>query len=92
MWIFFRFSDADPYKTSIQCPLGQTSGCFNTADATGATLNSDYKLLPGVLHAYKVSATELAGYTAPVPEPESWAMLMAGLGLIGFAARRRQAK
>lgn len=90
--VYFRFSDADPYKTSIQCPLGQTSGCFNTADATGATLNSDYKLLPGVLHAYKVSATELAGYTAPVPEPESWAMLMAGLGLIGFAARRRQAK
>jgi len=29
---------------------------------------------------------------APVPEPESWAMLMAGLGLIGFAARKRQAK
>lgn len=25
----------------------------------------------------------------PVPEPESWAMLLAGLGLIGFAARRR---
>lgn len=25
----------------------------------------------------------------PVPEPEAWAMLMAGLGLIGFAARRR---
>jgi hypothetical protein len=26
---------------------------------------------------------------APVPEPETWALLMAGLGLIGFAARRR---
>lgn len=25
----------------------------------------------------------------PVPEPESWAMLLAGLGLLGFAARRR---
>ena len=25
----------------------------------------------------------------PVPEPESWAMLLAGLGLISFAARRR---
>ncbi|MCQ9374710.1 DNRLRE domain-containing protein [Methyloversatilis sp. XJ19-13] len=26
---------------------------------------------------------------APVPEPETYAMLLAGLGLIGFAARRR---
>ncbi|WP_369010293.1 PEPxxWA-CTERM sorting domain-containing protein [Salmonella enterica] len=24
-----------------------------------------------------------------VPEPESWALLLAGLGLTGFAARRR---
>ncbi|CAG0928499.1 MAG: hypothetical protein POELPBGB_04064 [Bacteroidia bacterium] len=26
---------------------------------------------------------------APVPEPETWALMMAGLGLLGFAARRR---
>lgn len=26
---------------------------------------------------------------APVPEPETWAMLLAGLGLVGYAARRR---
>lgn len=30
--------------------------------------------------------------TAPVPEPETWAMLMAGLGLVGFAARRRRSQ
>lgn len=30
-----------------------------------------------------------AGNTVPVPEPETWAMLLAGLGLVGFAARRR---
>lgn len=29
------------------------------------------------------------GYTPPVPEPGTWAMLLAGLGLLGFAARRR---
>lgn len=27
---------------------------------------------------------------SPVPEPETYAMLLAGLGLLGFAARRRQ--
>ncbi|MEW6120434.1 MAG: TIGR03118 family protein [Pseudomonadota bacterium] len=26
---------------------------------------------------------------APVPEPETWAMLLAGLGLVGFMARRK---
>ena len=31
-------------------------------------------------------------YMAPVPEPETYAMLLAGLGLMGFVARRRQRK
>jgi len=29
------------------------------------------------------------GVTSPVPEPETYAMLLAGLGLVGFSARRR---
>jgi hypothetical protein len=29
-------------------------------------------------------------YSAPVPEPETYAMLLAGLGLLGFAAQRRK--
>lgn len=29
--------------------------------------------------------------TPPVPEPETYAMLLAGLGLLGFAARKRKA-
>lgn len=89
--VWFRFSDADPYASSIQCPLGSTSGCFLTADGlTPATLTGDYGLLPGVLHAYKVSAADLGNYIAPVPEPESYAMLLAGLGLMGAVARRRR--
>lgn len=29
------------------------------------------------------------GSLAPIPEPETWALLLAGLGLVGFVARRR---
>ena len=31
-------------------------------------------------------------FTAAIPEPETYAMLLAGLGLLGFAARRRKLK
>jgi hypothetical protein len=93
--VYFRFTDGDPYAASIQCPLGQTTGCFTTATAnsaspTPATLNSDYRLLPGVLHAYRASAADLAGYVAPVPEAETHALALVGLGLVGLVARRRR--
>ena len=34
---------------------------------------------------------DIAGYTAPVPEPETYAMLLAGLGVLAFARRQRRA-
>ncbi len=77
------------------CDLDTLSNCFaiNADGSITTTLVTDttgYTLIPGVLHAYKVSATDLAGYIAPVPEPETYAMLLVGLGLVGFVARRRQ--
>jgi predicted extracellular nuclease len=36
-----------------------------------------------------VASPGLTSFAAPVPEPETYAMLLAGLGLIGFMARRR---
>ena len=64
--VYFNVGDADPYQTSIFCPLGTTTGCF-THDASGnstgsATLTSAHKLLPGVLYAYRVSADDLGKF------------------------------
>ncbi len=77
----------------MQCDLGSTSNCF-AVDAGGAvtvtrvTDVSGYALIPGVLHAYRVSPGDL-GYVAPVPEPRTYALMLAGLGLVGLIARRR---
>lgn len=91
--VYFRFSDADPYASSIQCPLGQTTACVLTANAnTAATLTAEYALLPGVLHAYKAAADDLVGYVAPVPEPSTWAMLLGGLGVLVCGWRRRRSR
>jgi hypothetical protein len=70
--VYFRVTDADPFVGSIQCPLGAVSGCFFTTGGAPATLTSAYQLLPGVLHAYRVSGRELGGYVEPEPafEPE----------------------
>lgn len=38
-----------------------------------------------------VFLSEVEFNAAPIPEPETYAMLLAGLGLLGFVARRRKA-
>ena len=85
--VYYRFSDADPSATAIQCPLGATAS--RTGAATSVPVDGSYRLLPGVLHAYTVSAAELGASTAPVPEPASWAMLAGGLAGLAALSRRR---
>lgn len=84
--VYFRMLDADPYATSIQCPLDQVTGCFFTADNTPAALTTDYSLLPGVLHAYAASPNDLVGLVLPVPAPGT--LLLFAAGLVGFFGLR----
>lgn len=59
-----------------QCDLGTTNNCV-VINANGSlasppvpiTLNANYALIPGVLQAYKATAADLGGYSAPVPGP-----------------------
>lgn len=67
---------------------GQILGFTNTADdniGLGYDLGT---IAAGQTISFGYSYT----FAAPVPEPETYAMLLAGLGLMGFVARRRQKK
>ncbi len=63
--VYFRFADADPYVSSIQCPLGQVTGCVFTTGGAPTTLTAEYSVLPGILHAYKIPAADLGDYVRP---------------------------
>lgn len=70
------------------CAVTNANGTLGAAVATGFDTRG-YALIPGVLHAYKASATDLTGSAAPVPEPPTYALMLAGLGAYGRVARRR---
>ena len=70
---------------------------FNAAKATTWTNNGNVRVLDlwgsrsGTLGHYTFSGDHQDQlYMLPVPEPETYAMLLAGLGLMGFVARRRR--
>lgn len=59
-------------------------GMMGKTCMTGTTIAGYGRI--GTMSGYPVSQT----ITAAVPEPETYAMLMAGLGLLGFVARKRR--
>ena len=63
--------------------------CTFTSGGATAQLGAQFKLLPGVLHAYKVSAGDLGNYVAPVPLPPALVMMVPGLAALVLRARRR---
>lgn len=62
--------------------------CTNAVNETG-TMSMTFNVMAGTTYAFGFDATA-GGYTiSPVPETSTYAMMLAGLGMIGFMARRR---
>ncbi|WP_416907059.1 MAG: PEPxxWA-CTERM sorting domain-containing protein [Polymorphobacter sp.] len=90
---------------SVLSPLGNTNGLSSldglpwsfgfdeTSPFLGQIARLDFVFTGGKSTGLGVAFDNFASGTgpdAPVPEPASWAMLIAGFGLVGAAARRRR--
>lgn len=77
-------------------------GSYNFDGSTGDTAHTYASLLSGSYFyqvngtitgplggTYALASSAAPSAAAPVPEPETYAMLLAGLGVVGIAARRR---
>ena len=61
----------------------------------GVQLAGDYRMevtgySSGTMTAHGTIHTRIDNVTSPVPEPETYALLLAGLSVMGFLARRRK--
>ena len=86
-------TSSDSSATGIQLSRTQTS-----QDASGFGIgNAYYSTIPGngwqlPFNGNGFLSLQYTAVTAAVPEPESYALLLAGMGLIGAAVKRRKAK
>lgn len=69
-----------------------SNGVFDTA-LTGSqlNLNGPLTLIVNGTSGLNASYSGTINVMAAVPEPETYALMLGGLGLVGFAARRRKA-
>lgn len=82
----FDMADASSYNPAfITANGGTVSGAFNAlvAGLGGGTAYAN-------IHSNIFPTGEIRGFLAPVPEAEAYAMLLAGLAMIGMVARRRR--
>lgn len=85
-------------------PGTATAGSYSATFVAGATLNFTLAefapLLAGTqagqayvnLHTDNNKGGEIRGFLAPVPEPETYALMALGLGVVGLWTRRRSAR
>jgi probable HAF family extracellular repeat protein len=87
-------NDAGQVVGSSYTAAGYYHAFITGPDGAGMTdLNASVSLPDGIALIAAAGINNLgqvAVISSPIPEPETYAMLLAGLGLVGFIARRRK--
>jgi DNA-binding beta-propeller fold protein YncE len=86
---FAIFDITDPAHSSFVDMIA-TDGDLAPEGLTGFVMNGKHYLALANESTEPKFSTTTVYELAPVPEPETYAMLLAGLGLVGLAARRRR--
>lgn len=99
--VFTRFNSATLEGFTLGSPSVTQPSPFNSSGprdlnftgnlAVGDSANAGFHLSafdPGVGNTYTFTITQTPT-VSPIPEPETYAMLLAGLAVIGFSARRK---
>ena len=83
----FDMTQASSYNPAFVTANGGTVGSAFSVLATGIASGKAYLNI----HTSFVGGGEIRAFLvpSPVPEPETYALMLAGLGLVGVAARRR---
>jgi hypothetical protein len=94
-----RFGDIGLAATAPFTNDEETSGVIDVTDLFDPAHASGKKYQLFVMQAHygtgdpaTVEGGQLMLMTAPVPEPETYALMLAGLGLLGFVRRRKNSK
>jgi hypothetical protein len=92
--VSFSATSSGPFTGNLAGTATVAVGGFTSVHFSGVQLLTSVSSVPGGLASVSTQPQNLVtiGFTAlPVPEPETYLLFMAGLGLIGAIARRRGA-
>ena len=82
----FNMLDASSYNPTFITAHGGTANSAFTAFLAGMNAGTTYANIHTSVHP----GGEIRGFLPPIPEPETYAMFLAGLALMGAVARRRR--
>ena len=76
----------------IPAAWGGSDGLVSSVNLTVENILLAASFEPSSISFIEKKFVSVAVVTTPVPEPETYAMLLASLGLVGFMARRRSSR